>query len=171
MAAIDSSCFPVKGQAYRVEAKIVSSATANPITGGLTDLTAQVSKDGGNWANTTNSAVEIQTSGYAYVDLTSTEMNADSILVKFTASNSNAVEQSLVIKPVDLTENTDHWRDSAVLRLEQAWTWLSAYLLNKQSRNKATGLQTLYKADSATEMATMSFEDDGTNEVKGKLGG
>lgn len=169
MASADSSLFPVKGQAYRFRGVIRSTATGNPITGGLTTPVAQISKDDGNFTATA-APVEIQTSGYFYLDLTADEMNCNGAVIRVTAANANALELAVEIKPADLTELTDHWKDSTVDRIEQGWVQLMAYFLNEQSRNKQTGEQTLKKIDGTT-MGTMSFVDDATNETKGKFGG
>jgi hypothetical protein len=101
MASTDALVFPVKNTAYRVYFVIKSSASGNPITGGLTGLStsgnAQLSKDGASWANATNTPTEIGTSGYGYLDLTSTEMNYTAVLVRIAATNTNAIEWQTVI--------------------------------------------------------------------------
>lgn len=64
---------------------------------GKTELTvtAQVSKDGGAFANCTNSASEVGNGVYK-INLTATEMNADTITLKFTATGANQTTISLV---------------------------------------------------------------------------
>lgn len=57
-------------------------------------VTGTISKDGGNFASITDSPAEIQTSGCYEVDLTQTEMNADEIILKFTATGA----RPLVVK-------------------------------------------------------------------------
>ena len=54
---------------------------------GLT-VTATISKDGGAFAACTNAVAEIA-SGFYKIDLTATEMNADTITVKFTATGAD----------------------------------------------------------------------------------
>lgn len=63
-----------------------SANHASPKTG-LT-VTATISKDGGAFAACTNAVAEIA-SGFYKIDLTATEMNADTITVKFTATGAD----------------------------------------------------------------------------------
>lgn len=58
-------------------------------------VTAQISKDGGAFANCTNSATEIS-SGWYEIDLTQAEMNADTIALKFTGTGCAATNVSIV---------------------------------------------------------------------------
>lgn len=102
MAAVNATAFPVNGQAYRLYFKIVSSLTGNPITGGLTGLGANISKDGAAFVNiATLPPTEILTggvgSGYGYVELTGTEMTCTAAVIKVVCGNTNAVEWSAVL--------------------------------------------------------------------------
>jgi hypothetical protein len=69
-----------------------------------------VSKDGGTFADCTNEATEIATSsGVYYLDLTSTEMNADTVAVVVKTTSSGAKTTTLVIYPLkdgDIIANT-----------------------------------------------------------------
>lgn len=98
MAATDSTVFPPINTAYRCYFCIRSSATSNPITGGLTGLStsgnSQISKDGATFVNSTNNPVEIGTSGYGYLDVTATEMNYSTVVIRIAATNANAIEFS-----------------------------------------------------------------------------
>lgn len=144
MSATDASVFPVKGQAFRITGKIVNATTGNPITGGLTTLTSTVSKDGAAFASTTSAAAEIGTTGYFYVDLSSTEMNANTVTVHVTAANSDAVYFSACIFPADMSEPSGHARDATVLRLEQLLVQVHMYFFNKVLRAIGTGTVSLY---------------------------
>lgn len=105
MASTDAKVFPVIGEAYRLYGTIISSATGNPITGGLTGVAATISKDGASFASTTNSPVEIGTTGKYYLELTAAEMNATSVWVSVAASNTNAVyDQACIITVPSSTE-------------------------------------------------------------------
>jgi len=70
-----------------------SSDHVTPKTG-LT-ITATISKDGGAFASCSNSATELS-SGVYLIDITQTEMNADVITLKFTASGSD--QRTITIK-------------------------------------------------------------------------
>jgi len=80
MASTDATFVPVKNQAYRVTFPILD-ADGDPVAG-ATSLDSEVSKDGGTFADCTNEATQIATSsGMYFLDLTSTEMNADTVAI------------------------------------------------------------------------------------------
>lgn len=86
MASTDA--YPVcrKNVAYRVTFPILD-ADGDLVTG-ATGLDSEISKDGGTFADCTNEATEIATaSGMYFLDLTATEVNADTsaIIVKTTS--------------------------------------------------------------------------------------
>jgi len=168
MAASDASTFPVKGQAYRISGKIVNATTGNPITGGLTTLTSTVSKDGGAFASTTSAAAEIGTTGYFYVDLSATEMDAYTVIVHVTAANADAVYASIEIKPTVLSEPSGHARDATVLRLEQLLVQVHMYFFNKVVRTISSGLISIYNygasAVKTTFARTLSSSEIGKDE-------
>ena len=83
MASGDAVAFAVKNVAYRVTFPILD-ADGDLVTG-AGSLDSEVDKDAAGFADCTNEATEIATSsGMYYLDLTSGEMNADtvSIIVK-----------------------------------------------------------------------------------------
>jgi len=116
MAAGDASAFGRKGVAYRVTFPILD-ADGDLVTG-ATGLDSEVSKDGGTFADATNEATEIATSsGMYYLDLTSTEMNADTVVVIVKTSSSGAKTTALVIYPLkdgDIVANATQWGGTAV---------------------------------------------------------
>ncbi len=169
MASTDSSLFPVRAQAFRFSAVIRSTATGNPITGSLTTPAGSASIDGAAFSATGVTVTEIGTTGYVTVDLTAAVMTGNSIIVKVTAANANALEFAVEIKPAVLTELTEHWLASSVKRLEQGVIQTFGYLMNFTKRHKTTGTVTYYQADGVTEVGTMAVTDDGTYINKGKL--
>jgi hypothetical protein len=99
MAAGDASAFGRKNVAYRITFPIYD-ADGDLVTGAA-GLDPEVSKDGGTFANATNSVTEIATSsGIYYLDLTATEMNADTVAVIVKTSSSGAKTTALVIYPL-----------------------------------------------------------------------
>ena len=76
---------PKRATAYTYSVSLVSQADTKlfktTVTLAAGDVT--VSKDGGNFASVTNLPVEIQTSGVIVGTLTSTEMTADRVVVRF----------------------------------------------------------------------------------------
>ena len=98
MAATDARPVPIKNTAYRVTFPILD-ADGDLVTGAAT-LDSEVSKDGGTFADGTNEATEIATSsGMYYLDLTSTEMNADCVAVIVKTSSSGAKTTPIVLYP------------------------------------------------------------------------
>lgn len=98
MAAGDATPFPAKNVAYRITFPILD-ADGDLVTG-ATGLDSEVSKDGGTFADCTNEATEIATSsGVYYLDLTATEMNADTVAIIVKTSSSGAKTTTLVIYP------------------------------------------------------------------------
>lgn len=86
MASSDAKAIPVKNAALRITFPILD-ADGDLVTG-ATSLDSEVSKDGGTFADCTNEATEIATSsGMYYLDLTSTEMNADTVAVIVKSGN------------------------------------------------------------------------------------
>lgn len=151
MAATDAIAFPVYGQAFRLYWRIVAYSTANPITSSLTSLAATVSKDGGSFASTTNSPTAIGTSGYGYVDLTASEMEASSLIVQVSASNSGAVYFAREIVPLRLAAYEGRYDDQTVKRLEQILVDIHAPLYN-EGVNTSTS-QTYGNPDGATKVS------------------
>lgn len=96
MASTDAKPVPVKNAAYRAYFPIYDAAGL--LVAGATGLDSEVSKDGGTFADCTNEATQIATSsGCYYLDLTSTEMNADSVFVII--KSNEGLTQTLVIYP------------------------------------------------------------------------
>lgn len=98
MASTDARPVPQKNVAYRVTFPIFD-ADGDLVTG-ATGLDSEVSKDGGTFADCTNEAAEIATSsGMYYLDLTSAEMNADTVVVIVKTSSSGAKTTPIVMYP------------------------------------------------------------------------
>lgn len=98
MATTDARPVPKKNVAYRVVFPILD-ADGDLVTGAAA-LDSEVSKDQGTFADCTNEATEIATSsGMYYLDLTSTEMNADCVAVIVKTSTSGAKTVPIVLYP------------------------------------------------------------------------
>lgn len=99
MAASDATPFPIKNQAYRVTFPILD-ADGDLVTG-ATGLDSEVSKDAGTFADCTNEATEIATSsGVYYLDLTATEMNADTVAIIVKTTSTGAKTTTIVLYPI-----------------------------------------------------------------------
>ncbi len=116
MSSSDSLPVPRKNTAYRVYFPILKNDGS--IITGWTSPAATLSKDGATSASSTNTPTEIATSwGIGYLDLTSTEMNADAVILKATVTNTGALAQVIVLYPQeagDIRVNPTYWNDSAV---------------------------------------------------------
>ena len=100
MASTDARPFPLKNTAYRVTFPILDAD--GDLVAGAASLDSEVSKDGGTFADCTNEATEIATSsGVYYLDLTSTEMNADTVAIIVKTSTSGAKTTVIVLYPVE----------------------------------------------------------------------
>lgn len=98
MASTDARPVPIKNTAFRAVFPILD-ADGDLVTG-ATGLDSEVSKDQGTFTDCTNEATEIATSsGMYYLDLSSTEMNADCVAVIVKTSSSGAKTTVLVFYP------------------------------------------------------------------------
>lgn len=115
MASTDARAIPYKSAAWRVTFPILD-ADGDPVTG-ATGLDSEISKDGGAFADCTNEATEIGTSGIYYLDLTSTEMDADTVAIRVQTSSSGAKTSVIVAYPQeadDMRVSVTHWNNTAV---------------------------------------------------------
>jgi hypothetical protein len=98
MASTDATAVPVKNQAYRITFPILD-ADGDLVTAAAS-LDSEVSKDAGTFADCTNEATEIATSsGVYYLDLTATEMNADTVAVIVKTGTAGAKTTTVVLYP------------------------------------------------------------------------
>lgn len=97
MASTDSRPVPIKNTAYRLYFDIRKNDGTLITTWAGQDT--EVSLDGGSFTDATNEATEIGTSGCGYIDLTAAEMNADSVVVKTTVTNTSALPIVIVLSP------------------------------------------------------------------------
>jgi hypothetical protein len=89
MASTDARYIPIYGRAYRLSFAL-RDASGDLVTS-WSGQDSNVSKDGGNYAACTNEATEIQTSGTGYLDLTSTEMTADTVITTIAATGAKTL--------------------------------------------------------------------------------
>lgn len=96
MASTDAIPLARKNVAYRLYFGIYKND--GTLITGATALDSEVSKDGAAFADCTNEATEISQGAY-YLDLTSTEMNADNVFVVVKTSSTGAVVPTFSINP------------------------------------------------------------------------
>jgi len=98
MASTDARPVPQKNVAYRVTFPILNNTGA--LVTGAAGLDSEVSKDGGTFADCTSEATEIATaSGVYFLDLTATEMNADTVAIIVKTTTTDAKTTVLVMYP------------------------------------------------------------------------
>lgn len=103
MASTDARPLPLKNTAFRVTLPILD-ADGDLVTG-ATGLDSEVSIDGGTFADCTNEATEIATnSGMYFLDLTSAEMNGDTIAIIIKTTSSGAKTTPITLYPADDTD-------------------------------------------------------------------
>jgi hypothetical protein len=93
MASTDALPVPRKGASYRLYVAIFDTS-GKLVTGGLSGKSCQISKDGAGFAPPAggDSFTEIGTSGCGYVELNATDMTADHVKVRFTVTNTDALD-------------------------------------------------------------------------------
>ena len=116
MASTDARPVPIKNTAYRLTFPIYKSD--GTLITGAAGLDSEVSKDAGTFADCTNEATEIATSsGVYYLDLTSTEMNADCVAIVVKTSSTGAVPPTFILYPQetgDIKVDAQSWNGTAV---------------------------------------------------------
>ena len=116
MAASDARPIPRKNVAFRCTFPILDS-DGDLVTAAAT-LDSEVSKDGGTFADATSEATEIATSsGMYFLDLTATEMNADTVAIIVKTSTAGAKTTPIVLYPEesgDLRVNVDSLTAGAI---------------------------------------------------------
>lgn len=116
MASTDSIPVPRKNVAYRLTFGLFKSD--GTLITAASGLDSEVSKDMGTFTDCTNEATEIATSsGVYYLDLTSTEMNADSVTLLVKSSSTGAVPVVISLYPQetgDIKVDMTSWNGTAV---------------------------------------------------------
>lgn len=109
MAATDARPVPRKNAAFRLYFAIRKND--GTLITSWTGADSEVSLDGGAFADCTNEATEIGTSGCGYIDFTAAEMNADSVVYKLTVTNTSALTVVFTLFP----EEAGDYRADAVM--------------------------------------------------------
>ena len=89
MATTDATPIPRKNVAYRLYTEVRKND--GTLISSVTGADTEISEDGGTFTDATYEFTEIGTSGCGYIEFSSTEMNADSVVVKLTATNTSAI--------------------------------------------------------------------------------
>ena len=97
MAASDAKTVPEKNVAYRHYFAIRKND--GTLITSWTGADSERSLDGATFADCTNEATEIGTSGIGYLDLTASEMNTDATVLKVTVTNTDALPYVVTFFP------------------------------------------------------------------------
>ena len=105
MAATDAKPLPIKNQAYRYHFPMYKN-DGTLFSAAWTGTAAQISKDGAAYANTSNSPVEVSSiiGRTGYIDLTASEMNADSVMLLVQITNTDATVHAVEINPAEVED-------------------------------------------------------------------
>lgn len=116
MPAVDAKPLPIKNQAYRLTFPIFKND--GTLITAAAGLDSERSLDGGTFSDCSNEASEIaSSSGFYFLDLTSGEMNADTVAVVVKSSTTGAVPVPFVLYPQeagDIPVNTTYWNGAQV---------------------------------------------------------
>lgn len=170
MAATDAMPWPIKNRAYRITFPIFDDD--GDLVTGAASLDTEISKDGGTFADATNEAQEIATSsGIYYLDLTATEMNADTVAIIVKTGTAGAKTTPIVLYPISITEPTGVPAFGAgatvPIGIEEVLAWLLA--LSRNPMLQTSSKTTLRNDDDTSTIAESTVADDGTTFTRGKF--
>lgn len=115
MASGDARPFPKKNVAYRVTFPIFDND--GDLVSGAASLDSEISKDGGTFVDVAAEATEIATtSGMYFLDLTATEMNADTVAIIVKTTTTDAKTTPIVLYPEeagDIRVDVTRWQGVA----------------------------------------------------------
>ncbi len=97
MAATDARPVPRKNAAFRFYFAIRKND--GTLITSWAGADSEVSIDGAAFADCTNEATEIGTTGVGYIDLTASEMNGDAVVYKLTVTNTSALPLVVTLFP------------------------------------------------------------------------
>lgn len=166
---------PIKGQAFRLyfetpgTSNLATVPNPCPAYVSFSSLTFRISKDGAAATTLTNAPVEYGT-GKGYVDLTSTEMNADTISISCNQqSNSNTTNGTNCAVSIIIYTTSSELSSAPTLNssIADKITALFQYFFFK--RTMTASAETLYKDDESTTLASNTVSDNGTTVTKGKI--
>lgn len=168
---------PIKGQSFRLyfsgngtrQSSIgTGNASAMPDFIAFSSLTFLLSKDGGSFVSPSNAPVDVS-GGRGYVDLTTSEMNADVICFSFykgtyTGNPATTTAANMIVIYTTISELSA--APTLNSSISDKITAIFQYLFFK--RTVTSSQEKLYKSDGTTVLATGELSDDGTIFSKGE---
>lgn len=162
--------FPVYGQEFEFTVVILSSATGNPLTGGLSSLAGNISIDGAAFATTGVTVSEIDsTTGFVKVTIAAAQMQSKVTAFNISAGNANAMFAVGEIVPINLTEFSGRADAETVKRFEHYMMDVMYAALNKHVVDRTNSTYTIYKNDGSTAKVDGTISDTGTTGIKGHV--
>lgn len=161
MASSDAKPIPIKNQAFRITFPLLD-ADGDLVTGAA-GLDSEVSKDASAFTNCTSEATEIATaSGIYYLDLSASEMNADTVAVIVKTSTSGAKTSVFVIYPYEAADTNVFAddllkRDMSAVTGEASRSPLNALRALRNKWSISGGTMTVTKEDDSTSAWTSAL--------------
>lgn len=158
-----------KGNAWTWVFKMVDENDfATPETG--KSPTVQISKDGGAFAGSTNSAAEIA-NGWYKVALTGSETNADVLVLKATATDCAQTDEAFYLPTHTADSASDSIADAVLSEavndhkgdsdsLAEAINLIRRAVAGKRDQTIATGVIQIYDTDDSTVLVTLTPDED-----------
>jgi hypothetical protein len=169
MASGDARPLPLKNTAMRITFPILD-ADGDLVTG-ATGLDSEVSINAGTFADCTNEATEIATaSGMYYLDLTSSEMNGDTIAVIVKTSSSGAKTSTFVMYPAELGDHNVIADDILLRNVSNTEATagehtLTTLVLAALEWSISGSTLTIYRTNGSTTHATKTLTSSAVNPV------
>ncbi len=148
----------------------LTDADGQPITGAAA-LDSEKSQDGGGFADCTNEAAEIGTTGWYALTLTAAELNYGVISARVQTSTAGIMPLAFMVttytEPLDDANTELATVPTTVSGLRAMVQFLFEYFRNR--RTATAGVETLYKEDASTPLGTAALADDGTTFSKAEM--
>src|SRR5574343_86288 len=160
MASTDALPVPQKNVAYRLTFPIFKND--GTLITSAAGLDSEVSKDAGTFADCSNEAIEIATSsGVYYLDLSSTEMNADTVAVLVKSSSTGAVPVVITLYPQeadDIRVNVTYLNSlsAGVAALQKNAAQMTEFTVDNTG---FTATSTIFETSSITEATANHYVD------------
>lgn len=148
----------------------LADSDGQPITGAA-GLDSEKSQDGGSFADCTNEASEIDSTGWYSLTLTAAELNYSTIAIRVQSSTDGIMPLAFMAttftEPLDDANTELAAIPTTTGSLRAMIQGLYQYFRNK--REETAGVETLYKEDAATPLGTRTLADDGTTFTRGEM--
>ncbi len=162
---------PIKGQSFTLYFSPNDVGQfSNSFFGDTALNVTSISKDGGTFTATSNSATNItfdgssdRTKGHFYLVLTATEMTADVITIVFKGTTTGTASTMIIYTTLAELSATPTLNSS----ISDKITAIFQYLFFK--RTVTSSAEVLKQSDASTTLGTATLSDDGTTFTKGAV--